>query len=79
MPSEGILRAKDAIERRLKRAEGPVKAGELLREIKEEVDDVRDIELRGAVWVLIDRGRVTLTPERELILGSQAGPKPLAK
>ena len=68
MPNNGILRAQEAIEQRLERQGQPVKAGLLIKQIKEEVPGVRDMELRGAVWILIGKGKISLTPDRELTL-----------
>jgi hypothetical protein len=70
MPNEGIIKAQHAIEAELKRQGQPVKAGSLLKEIRGNLEDVREIELRGAVWVLIGRGKVSLTPDWELTLAS---------
>ena len=44
-----------------------MKAGDLLKSIKED-KDVRDIDLREAVWLLIGRGKISLTPDRKLVL-----------
>ena len=70
MPNEGLLKAQNAIEAELKRKGRPVKPGLLLKDIREDLEGVREIELRGAVWVLIGRGKVSLTPEWELKLAN---------
>lgn len=61
-------RAQEVIEEWLAKQDEPIKASLLLKSIREEVGDVRDIDLREAVWILIGSGKIVLTPERELTL-----------
>ena len=70
MANEGIIKAQDAIQAELQRKGQPVKPSLLLNEIRADLEGVREIELRGAVWVLIGRGKVSLTPEWELKLAN---------
>ena len=72
MVGEGIRRAQDAIQEGLTKQERPIKAGLLLKIIREEVEDVRDIDLREAIWILIGSGKIILTSQRELILNSES-------
>ena len=74
MSNDGILRAQHAIEAELKKQALPVKAGALLKEIRKDLQGVREIELRGAVWVLIGRGKVNLTPDWELVWANKGEP-----
>ena len=75
MTDDGIRKAQEAIEQRLKNESGPVKGELLLKQIKEETEGIREMELRGAVWLLIEKGKISLTPERELVLGGEANPQ----
>ena len=79
MPNEGLLKAQNAIEAELKKKGQPVKPSLLLKEIREDLEGVREIELRGAVWVLIGRGKVSLTRDWELELASQSENQPSIK
>ena len=79
MIDEGIRRAQDAIEERLAKQERPIRAGLLLKIIREEGEDVRDIDLREAVWILIGSGKIILTPQRELTLNSESELSPVVK
>ena len=71
MIDEGIRKAQDAIEEWLAKQDRPIKARQLLELIRGEVEGVRDIDLREAIWILIGSGKVTLTPERELTLNRE--------
>lgn len=71
MPDDGIQKAQEAIEERLQKEGQPVKARQLLSGIRDDIPAIRDIDLREAVWILIGRGKVSLTPDRELILGRE--------
>ena len=72
MLDDGILKAQEAIEEWLRKAEkGPVEAGELLKNIKEEKRDIRDIDLREAVWILIGKGTINMNPDQELTLSEE--------
>ena len=67
MLSEALQKAQEAIEERLREEDGPMRAGDLLKSIKEE--GVRDIDLREAIWLLIGKGKIILTTDRKLVLG----------
>ena len=79
MPNEGLLKAQKAIESELKRKGEPVKPNLLLKEIRVDLEGVREIELRGAVWALIESGKVSLTRDWELELASQSQNQPSIK
>ena len=66
MADDGVQRALETIEDQLKKGGRPVKARLLFKDIREEFSNIRDIDLREAVWILIGRGKITLTPNREL-------------
>lgn len=72
MQDNGLLRAQEAIETWLRDAGEPIEAGELLRNIRERNRDMRDIDLREAVWILIGRGTIHINPDQELTLRKQA-------
>ena len=73
MAEEALQRAQEAIEGRLRERGSPVKVGVLLRCIRDGEEGIRDIDLREAVWILIGRGTVNLTPDRELVLTQETG------
>ena len=77
MADDGIRKAQNAIEERLAKETGPIKVGLLLKSIREDMKDIRDIDLREAVWVLIGSGKIVLTPERELALSSETKHNPM--
>ena len=68
MLDETILKAQDAIEEQLKKEGRPIKVRMLLRNIEDKGEGIKDIDLREAVWLLIGRGKVKFTPNRELAL-----------
>ncbi len=72
MQNNGILRAQDAIETLLRDAGEPIEAGQLLKNIREKNRDIRDIDLREAVWILIGRGTINMNPDQELTLSKEA-------
>ena len=66
MLSEALQKAQTAIASDLQSAGQPVEAGKLLEEIKEK-QDIKDIDLREAVWYLIGQGEIVLTWDRKLV------------
>ena len=77
MIDDGIRKAQEVIEQHLAEAKEPVKADKLLETIRREAEDIRDINLREAVWILIGSGIVILTPQREIFLKDNDRPSPL--
>ena len=51
----------------------------LLRKIRDKYPNVRDIDLREAVWILIGRGTITMTPTRGLTLSERVDSTPVVK
>lgn len=70
MLSEALLKAQEAIEERLREEGVPMRAGDLLKSIKEG-KDMRDIDLREAVWLLIGKGKIHLNWDRQLVLADE--------
>ena len=66
MLSEALQEAQEAIEEQLRRERGPIKAADLFKGIDRK--GVRDIDLREAVWLLIGKGKIHLTWDRQLEL-----------
>ena len=79
MLDDGIRRAQKAIEQELEDAGRPMKAGLLIKTIKEKDQVVKDIDLREAVWILIGRGTISMSPAQELILSRETEPKSVVK
>ena len=72
MLSEALQKAQTAIADDLREAGQPVEARKLLDAIKEE-RDIKDIDLREAVWYLIGQGEIELTWDRRLVSKDFAG------
>ena len=66
MLNEALEQAQAAIANDLRKAGKPVEARKLLEEIKEK-QDIKDIDLREAVWYLIGQGEIVLTWDRKLV------------
>ena len=67
MISDGLRKAQEAIEERLREAGKPVMPRDLVAEIKKEDSNLKEIDLREAIWLLIGRGEIDLTWDRELV------------
>ena len=70
MQHDGLQKAQEAIEIKLREEGQPMKARLLLTSIRKDRTDMRDIDLREAVWILIGRGKLSLTANRELTLST---------
>ena len=79
MVDDALQEALKQIEARLREEGRPMKVGALLQCIKDDVQGVRDIDLREAVWLLIGRGTIILTPDRELVLQDEVGAETTVK
>ena len=74
MLDEAVLKAQDAIEEQLQKEQQPVKVRKLLRKIDNQGKGFKDIDLREAVWLLIGKGKIKFTPNRELALSNTSTP-----
>ena len=66
MISEALNQAQAAIAEDLRKAGEPVEARKLLDCIMER-QNIKDIDLREAVWYLIGQGEIALTWDRKLV------------
>jgi hypothetical protein len=64
--NEALEQAQAAIANDLRKAGKPVEARKLLEEIKDR-QDIKDIDLREAVWYLIGQGEIVLTWDRKVV------------
>ena len=67
MISEGLRKAQEAIEERLREEGRPVMPRDLVAEIKKQDGNLKEIDLREAIWLLIGRGEIDLTWDRKLV------------
>ena len=79
MIDDGILKAQGAIEKRLQQEGAPIDIRMLLKAIRDKGENVRDIDLREAIWIMIGNGRISMTPKRELELRGEGEPNLLVK
>jgi hypothetical protein len=67
MLSEALKQAQIAIEDDLRKAGEPIEARKVLENIKE-CQDIREIDLREAMWFLIGQGKISLAWDWKLSL-----------
>ena len=65
--TQSLINAQSAIKAQLRRQRAPMKPRELRQAITDE-NSLRDIDVREAIWILVGRGQIELTPQRTLTL-----------